>query len=74
MAFGTLPPRGGTLTLKATATDTKGNSGAAIDVTVTVLDVVSPEVLTVTPSNGAVDVASDTLIRVVASEPWTRIP
>jgi hypothetical protein len=70
--FATLPVSGGTLTLTATARDAAGNQGVAAAVTVSVRDVVPPQVSQVTPPGGATGVDPTIVIRVQFSEPIDR--
>ena len=72
VTFAVLPPTGGTLTLTATARDAAGNQASAAPVTVTVRDVVAPDIVLVTPASGAGAVEPDTQIIVRFSEPIDR--
>ena len=70
--FEVLPPTGGTLTVTATARDGAGNQASSAPVTVTVRDVVSPDVVLVTPSAGLVGVEPDVSVTVRFSEAVDR--
>jgi hypothetical protein len=70
--FTALPPTGGTVTLTATARDEAGNQGSAAPVTVTVRDVVAPDVVMVTPQSGLAAVEPDASMTVQFSEPIDR--
>ncbi len=70
--FAALPPTGGTLTLTATARDGAGNQGSAVPVTVNVRDVVSPDIVLVTPAAGVSGVEPDVSPVVRFSEPIDR--
>ncbi|QYZ65331.1 MAG: hypothetical protein OI74_04575 [Gammaproteobacteria bacterium (ex Lamellibrachia satsuma)] len=61
----TPPPAGGSVTLNATARDLGGNLANATPVSVNILDVVGPEVIEVTPADGAseVDLAATVVVR-----------
>ncbi|MCI0438824.1 MAG: carboxypeptidase regulatory-like domain-containing protein [Chloroflexi bacterium] len=61
------PPVGDTLTLRAIARDGSGNDSGEAVVTVNVLDVVPPQIFTVTPPDGTADVAAT--ITVIAQSP-----
>jgi hypothetical protein len=63
-----LPAAGGTLALAGSARDAAGNQGTAT-LNVTVLDVVAPTVLSVSPSDGATGVDPASAIVVTFSEP-----
>jgi hypothetical protein len=67
-----LPATGGTLTLNASARDAAANVGSAATVTVRLLDVVAPDVLTTTPGSGATGVDRQAPIVVRFSEPMDR--
>ncbi|MCU1383321.1 MAG: LamG domain protein jellyroll fold domain protein [Acidobacteria bacterium] len=70
--FALLPMAGGTVTLTATARDRAGNQASAAPVTVTVRDVVSPDVVLVSPAAGTVEVEPTTNPVVRFSEPIAR--
>ncbi len=70
--FATLPPTGGTLTLTATARDGAGNLASSAPVTVNVRDVVSPDVILVTPASGAGSVEPNVQIVLRFSEAVDR--
>jgi hypothetical protein len=63
-----LPPAGGTLALAGSARDAAGNQGAAT-LNVTVLDVVAPTVIAVSPADGTTNVDPGTSVLVSFSEP-----
>ncbi len=70
--FATLPATGGSLTLVATSRDAAGNQTNSASVIVSVLDVVAPQVVLVSPPSGAVDVEPTTAAAVQFSEPIAR--
>lgn len=69
IAFASPPASGGTLTLSASARDAAGNTAQAPAATLTVLDVVAPDVLAVTPPDGTTGVDPGTVVIVQFSEP-----
>ena len=62
-------PSGGTITLLAEAQDTYGNIGNATPVTVSVADIEQPEVVSITPADGATDAGLLPTVTVVFTEP-----
>ncbi|MEQ1868664.1 MAG: Ig-like domain-containing protein [Vicinamibacterales bacterium] len=70
--FAVLPPTGGTLTLTASARDGAANQGNATSVVLSVRDVVSPDVVAVTPVAGLFGVEPDASLTVRFSEPVDR--
>jgi hypothetical protein len=72
VTFTDLPISGGTLTLTATARDASSNQAASTPMTIAVRDVVSPDVVLVTPAAGATGVDPNTAPTVRFSEPVDR--
>jgi hypothetical protein len=70
--FATLPPTGGSLTLSASSRDGAGNQATAATVTVSVLDVVAPQVVLVSPATGAVEIEPTVAPVIQFSEPIAR--
>jgi hypothetical protein len=74
LAFATLPPTGGTLTLTASARDLGDTVVTTGPVVVSVLDVVPPALSSSSPSDGATDVDPDASLVLAFSEPVAAGP